>query len=460
MQPVAKNAALGGVYGQSQGQSPVNNALYAGGLSAISPVAGEALGALRNSTGSFSKQIGKLVSPNVMQKFFSQGEAPGDVMGRAENQLRNNFQLVKDQTERKYANAGTLAQQADAAIGAGKRAPLSYEINPFKNNDYVSSLNDIKNDMQSQAASAPAMATVNNWIKNAPHTFSDAINARKMINTANVNYTDPGYDALKDAADNARSSLIDSVNSNVAAHPNEQSVQDFGNAWQDANQHYQNQQMPFTQTYKNGILNDNKNLGQALKLQGNTTGGDLIKQFMPNGNSNDTNNITHLGSLLGDSDLANNATKATLLKNGYNTDGTPGLGFMTKHKNLSENLKNTLFTPEENTALSNAQSIAQTKAGRKTTLNTLGAQYGLGGLVGYGASHAIGVSPLTGAALGAMASGKAKSLAANQMNKLFGSSLEDFNGLFKGNPSSVVHGNSIVKNKPLLALGAIQGASQ
>lgn len=456
MQPIAKNAALGGIYGESQGQSPVENALYAGGLSAISPIAGEAIGAIKGGSGSASNVLGKLVAPNVMQKFFSQGEAPSDVLGRAENQLRNNFQGVKDQTEQKYANAGDLAQQADNDIGAGKRAPLSYEINPFNNNDYLNSLKGIRDDLQSQAASAPAIATVNKWIQNVPHTFSDAINARKMINTANVNYMDPSYDALKSAADTARSSLIDSVNSNVAAHPDQQSVQDFGNAWQDANQHYQTQQVPFTQTYKNGVLNNNKNLTQALRLEGNTTGGDLIKQFVPNGNSNDTNNITHLGNLLGDPDLANNATKAILLKNGYNTDGTPGLGFMTKHKNLSANLKNTLFTPEENQALSNAQSVAQTKAGRKTTLNTLGARLGGGALGGALVSHTMGIPPELGATLGMGATTFGKNAL---MNKLTPDSLEDFNALFNRKNLVSSSKNGISNKAPLLALGAVQGGA-
>ena len=456
-QPVAKNALLGGIYGESQGESPAGNSLAAGGISAISPLAGEALGALKGAPGLMSKKIGKLVAPNVMQKFFSQDEPAGDVLGRAENQLRNNYQAVKDQTEQKYSNAGALAQKADEEIGSGKRAPLSYEINPFKNSDYLSSLHDIKNDLQSQAASAPAIATVNKWIENSPHSFSDAINSRKLINTANVNYMDPSFDALKGAADKARSSLIDSVNSNVAAHPNQQSVQDFGNAWADANEHYKNNQVPYTQTFKNGTLSDNKDLVQALKLQGNTTGGDLIKQFVPNGNSNDTNNIAHLGTLLGDDDLANNAAKASLLKNGYNTDGTPGLGFLTKHKNLSQNLKNKLFSQEENSALSNAQTVAQTKAGRKTVLNTLGAQYGLGALAGSGIGHLAGIPLSVSAGLGATLSGTGKRMI---LDNLSPRSLESFNGLFKGKDGYIQKDPPLLRKSPLLALGAIQGSDQ
>ena len=146
-----------------------------------------------------------------------------------------------------------------------------------------------------------------------------------------------------------------------------------------------------------------------------------------------------------------------LLKNGYNTDGTPGLGFMTKHKNLSENLKNTLFTPEENTALSNAQSVAQTKAGRKTTLNTAAAKYGLGGIVGGGLGHALGIPWYVGAPIGAGLAGGTKHLG---MKLLSPDSLGEFNSLFKPKDQSPTQMGGLLKKSPLLTLGAMQGANQ
>tara|TARA_R110001632_G_scaffold216892_1_gene345324 strand:+ start:10464 stop:12215 length:1752 start_codon:yes stop_codon:yes gene_type:complete len=456
---VGKNSLLGAAYNQSQGENPLVGAAVGGLLNPELAQAGARFASAPAKA--IGKKVGSFVTPDVMKNFFSQQDAPEDVLSSAEHQLRGNYNDVKGISNAKYAAAQSAASMADKSLGTGQKSALSYQVNPFSNHEYVKSLGDIKGGLEKDAASPQAIAKVNQWIENAPHTFSDAIDARKSINSANVNYTDPSYDALKSAADKSRASLVNMVNRNVAAHPNNDEVQGFAGAWKDANDHYATQVAPFTQTFnKANVLVHNKPLAQALKLDTPTTNGDLLKQFMPSSGSNNVTNLQHMADLLRDPDSAQAASRTLLLGKGYNQDGTPGASFLNKYKNLSPNVKQTLFSGEEKEALDNAQSASGKIAGTKRAGLLKGAA---GALLGGAGLHSIGVPAEFAYPASIAAATQAKAAARLALSP---KSLGHYNNLFKGEATPETaqlqsHPNlNALANKPLMSLGLWQGANQ
>tara|TARA_R110000787_G_scaffold21425_6_gene63394 strand:- start:5512 stop:7314 length:1803 start_codon:yes stop_codon:yes gene_type:complete len=457
-----KNAILGSVYNTSQGGSPLVGAAFGG---ALSPgIAKVGLSSLGPASTAVKKQIGSLVTPGALKNFFSHGQSPEDILNSTEGQLRSNYNDAVATSSDKFNAAQGAANAADNDLGAGKKNPLSYQVNPFNNHDYVNSLNDIKSDLEKQASSPQAIAKVNQWIEGAPNNFSEAIAARKSINSTNVNYTDPSYDALKSATNKARASLVDTVNGNIAAQPSNAAVQNFGNAWKDANNHYSTQVVPFTQTFNGAnVLQDNKNLAQALKLGTPSTNGDILKQFMPGASSNNTSNLHHLTGLLQDPDMAQSASRSLLLGKGYNQDGAPGASFLNKYKNLSPSVQKTLFSGEEKQALDNAQSSSSKGAGEKSSLLGMAGKSLAGMTLGGGALHSLGVPAELAYPAGLAAGAKGKE-ALQQI--LAPKSIADYNSLFsRGNSSigSMVSSENKalpVANKALLALGAINAGRQ
>jgi len=118
--------------------------------------------------------------------------------------------------------------------------------------------------------------------------------------------------------------------------------------------------------------------------------------------------MEHLGTLIGNPELARQALKKEYLRDAYS--GEDGkllpLKFLTKFKKLSPKQKNYFFAPEEQTLLKSAlkaQGAAKTVAVRHMASH-YGTPIGLGavagGLIGEHEGEGWGKGALTGAALG------------------------------------------------------------
>jgi hypothetical protein len=394
--------------GQDAANDPSNPAQ--GALSGVIP------GALSSVLG-----VGAMAAPRVAADIYGRTAFPG-LISKGTDMLQSGLGNATDyaaQLAGKFQQAKDINNNAWNAVtehAANLDTQLQNNGQNFDATPYTQHISDFLNKVGSMEPATArkyqnAVGFAQEEAQNlTPQSFQGAVDLRQNLNNFLQDYANKKQLDLNDKqTSNFIQSTKNVLNNDVidankdAVNPDD--LENFKNAWENANQTHQ-AQLSFANTTNaagapvfSNVLNK---AGQAQSPEGA-----ILNEFMPTPAQTGTNEIQHLGNLMGDQQTANNALLSYALRNA-NSKGAADKAVTNFYQKLSPEQRNALVGNSEAQPYLQTASNAITRYGMPiapswgwSPVSHFGLHYGIPGALGLGAGMALNLPLEQAGALGA-----------------------------------------------------------